>query len=134
MKTVIISVITAVGLIVLAMLLASPSTGPSRASGGASADGQNVTMENGKQIVAITARGGYSPQSSVAKAGVPTILRMKTAGSFDCSSSVVIPALNVRMALPSTGERDIEVPAQQPGTVLQGTCAMGMYSFQIQFN
>ena len=38
----------------------------------------NVSISDGKQIVAIDAKGGYSPERSVAKADTPTILRMKT--------------------------------------------------------
>src|ERR1035437_5756964 len=56
----------------------------------------NVTMENGKQIIAINVKGGYSPRVSTAKAGIPTILRFKTNGSFDCSSSLYLPSINYR--------------------------------------
>lgn len=94
----------------------------------------NVTMEDGKQIVAITARGGYSPKMSSAKAGVPTVIRMKTKGAFDCSSSVVIPSIGYQGFLPTSGETNIDVPAQKAGTTLQGMCGMGMYRFQIQFS
>lgn len=94
----------------------------------------NVTMEDGKQIVAITARGGYSPRISRAKAGVPTVIRMKTKGAFDCSSSVVIPSIGYQGFLPTSGETNIDVPAQEAGTTLQGMCGMGMYRFQIQFS
>lgn len=94
----------------------------------------NVTTEDGKQIVAITARGGYSPKISSAKAGIPTIIRMKTRGAFDCSSSVVIPSIGYQGFLPTSGETNIDVPAQKAGTTLQGMCGMGMYRFQIQFS
>ncbi len=94
----------------------------------------NVTMEDGKQIIAITARGGYSPKVSNAKAEIPTIIRMKTKGAFDCSSSVVIPSIGYQGFLPTSGETNIDVPAQKAGTTLQGMCGMGMYRFQIQFS
>ncbi len=94
----------------------------------------NVTMEDGKQIVAITARGGYSPKISSAKANIPTVIRMKTKGAFDCSSSVVIPSIGYQGNLPPSGETNIDVPAQKTGTTLQGMCGMGMYRFQIQFS
>lgn len=90
----------------------------------------NVTTVAGQQIVAINAKGGYSPQVSSVKAGVPTVLRFTTNGSYDCSSSIRIPDLSISKNLPSTGTTDIEIGALAAGT-LQGTCSMGMYKFQI---
>ncbi len=58
-----------------------------------SGDTLSVTMENGKQIITILARGGYFPNKVSAQAGIPTVLRMKTAGSFDCSTSLVLPSI-----------------------------------------
>jgi plastocyanin domain-containing protein len=92
----------------------------------------NVTIENGVQIVEIKAKGGYNPRTSVAKAGLPTILRFNTDGTFDCSSSVRIPSLNVSKSLPISGLTDIELPSSSAGT-LSGTCGMGMYPFEIIF-
>jgi plastocyanin domain-containing protein len=100
----------------------------------AQADGKNVFEENGKQIIEISARGGYAPRQSIAKSGIPTVIRMKTSGTFDCSSALSIPSLGIRLNLPSSGTKDIEIPAQQSGSTLAATCAMGMYNFQIQFN
>ncbi|MEK7669194.1 MAG: cupredoxin domain-containing protein [Patescibacteria group bacterium] len=92
----------------------------------------NVTLENGVQIVEIKARGGYTPRKSVAKAGIPTILRFNTEGTFDCSSSVRIPSLNISKNLPLSGVTDIELGNSSLG-VLQGTCSMGMYPFEVDF-
>lgn len=92
----------------------------------------NVSIENGKQIIEITARGGYQPRKSVAKAGLPTILRFNTSNTFDCSSSVRIPSLNISKSLPVSGLTDIELPNANVGA-LQGTCGMGMYPFEIDF-
>ncbi len=94
----------------------------------------NVSIVDGKQIIEITARGGYSPRITTAKADMPTVIRMSTKGSFDCSSAVSIPSLGYRANLAPTGTTDIEVGAQKPGSTLQGLCAMGMYNFQIKFN
>ena len=93
----------------------------------------NVSVADGKQIVEIDAKGGYAPKLTAAKAGMPTVLRMKTNGTFDCSAGVVIPSLSVRQNLPPSGSTDIEVPPQQSGTQLQGLCIMGMYHFAVQF-
>lgn len=94
----------------------------------------NVIVVSGKQIITIGARGGYSPRLTSAKAGIPTTIKMKTSGTFDCSAALVIPALDYRSFLPATGESLIEVPAQKPGSTLQGLCAMGMYGFVIKFD
>jgi hypothetical protein len=59
---------------------------------------------------------------------------MKTNGTFDCSSGVTIPSLGIRQTLPSTGETDVEIPAQKSGTSLEGVCVMGMYHFTINFS
>lgn len=94
----------------------------------------NVNVVAGKQVVEINAKGGYSPSISTAKADMPTIIKMKTEGTFDCSSSLVIPSIGYQGNLPLSGETDIPVPAQLAGTTLKGLCAMGMYSFQINFS
>ena len=93
----------------------------------------NVTTENGKQIIEINVKGGYTPRSTVAKAGIPTILRMKTNSAFDCSSSLRIPAINYFKNLEPTAVTDIDLPNEAAGATLQGVCSMGMYSFSIQF-
>lgn len=92
-----------------------------------------ATMVDGKQFVDITAKGGYSPRVVVAKAGVPTTIRVTTSGTFDCSASVVIPKLSYQKFLPSSGTVDIDIPAEQAVGTIQGLCAMGMYNFQIKF-
>lgn len=92
----------------------------------------NVTMEGEKQVVMIDAKGGYLPEVSVAKAGVPTIVRFNTTGTFDCSASVRIPSRDVSQVLPGTGTTDIDVGVNQTGP-LEGSCGMGMYPFSIQF-
>jgi plastocyanin domain-containing protein len=106
--------------------------------GGSSTDttaslAENVSVVDGKQIVAITAKGKYSPPVSVARAGVPTVLRMRTNGTFDCTSALTISAIGYQANLPPSGVTDIEIPPQQPGVTIQGLCAMGMYNFTIKF-
>jgi plastocyanin domain-containing protein len=87
---------------------------------------------DGKQIVEITARGGYQPRVSIAKAGISTILRFNTNGTFDCSASVRIPSLDISKLLPQSGSTDIDIGSQQVAT-LNGSCGMGMYPFQVEF-
>lgn len=94
----------------------------------------NIKTEGDKQIVEIKAKGGYAPAMTTAKAGVPTIIRIQTNGTFDCSTALRIPDLKYSKNLPATGTTDIEVPAQEAGTTLSALCSMGMYHFKIQFN
>lgn len=93
---------------------------------------QNVSVVDGKQIIELKAKGGYSPRISTAKAGIPTILRVTTSGTFDCSASVRIPSLGIVKLLSNSGTEDIDLGTQKGG-VLQGSCGMGMYPFQINF-
>lgn len=91
----------------------------------------NVEIVGGTQFVTISVDGGYNPGSSLAKAGIPTVLRFVTSGSFDCSSSILIPSLKISQDLPATGTTDIDVGTLAAGT-LSGTCSMGMYRFSVE--
>ncbi|KND49031.1 MAG: hypothetical protein AB200_01205 [Parcubacteria bacterium C7867-005] len=126
MKAAIISVIVAIVLIDGAFILTrSGDTGQT-------VNANNVSIVDGKQIIEITARGGYQPRKSVAEAGIPTIIRFNTKGTFDCSSSVRIPSLGISKSLPQTGSTDIDIGSGKLGT-LQGSCGMGMYPFEVEF-
>ena len=124
MKATLISIVVA-GIIIGGAFMLANSNG----DGGSMA---NVSIVDGKQIIEITARGGYQPRKSVAKAGVSTVIRFKTNGTFDCSSSVRISSLGIFKSLPQTGSTDIDIGIVKVGT-FQGSCGMGMYSFQIDF-
>ncbi|MFA5842832.1 MAG: cupredoxin domain-containing protein [Candidatus Gracilibacteria bacterium] len=101
----------------------SPQTGPS----------SNVSVMDGTQIIEIQVRGGYSPRETYAQAGIPTVLKMETKGTLDCSSYVQIPSLNIQQSLPLSGIKEFEIPTQEAGTTLNGLCGMGMYNFKIHF-
>lgn len=90
----------------------------------------NVSLSDGKQVVEIKAKGGYLPRVSTAKAGIPTVLKFDTNGTFDCSSQVRIPSMNISQALPPSGVTEIALGTLKEG-VVQGTCGMGMYPFEI---
>lgn len=129
MKSTIISIAIAVLFIGGAIMLGG------RGSGSAVAPGvNNVSIVGGKQIIEITAKGGYQPRASIAKAGIPTAIKVITRGTFDCSAAVSIPSIGYRQNLPSNGEALIDIPVQPAGTKLTGLCAMGMYNFTIQFD
>ncbi|MFZ1654626.1 MAG: cupredoxin domain-containing protein [Candidatus Moraniibacteriota bacterium] len=102
--------------------------GPTPESQSASAN--NVSVVDGQQVVTISAKAGYTPRVSEVKAGVPTILRVDTQGTFDCSSQIRVPSLNISQSLPPSGVTDIALGILEPG-VLHGTCGMGMYPFQL---
>ena len=129
MKSTIISIIVALLLIGGAMFLSGNNSGTTNTRG---TPANNVSVVNGQQIITINTKGGYQPQKSIAKAGLPTVLRFVTNGSFDCSSSIRIPSLGVSKILPQSGNTDIDAGAPQVG-VLQGTCGMGMYRFEVNF-
>lgn len=127
MKATVISIIIAIVLIGGAFMLANNNGGTSSA-----VNANNVSIVDGKQIIEITARGGYQPRNSVAKAGVPTVIRFETNGTFDCSSSVRIPSMNIFKSLPQTGTTDIDVGTPSVGKLV-GSCGMGMYPFSVEF-
>ncbi len=95
---------------------------------------QNVEVKDGIQYITIDAKGGYSPKLSNAKADIPTKLIVKTNGTYDCSSSLVIKSLGYQKILAQTGEEMIDVGTPKAGEPLQGVCGMGMYSFVVNFS
>jgi len=60
-------------------------------------------------------------------------LKISTNGTYDCSSSLVIPSLNYRKFLQPTGVEEITIPKDKAIGKLRGLCGMGMYSFEIRF-
>ncbi len=116
-------------LIVVVMLL-----GKQNASDDQDQAVNNVSVVDGTQIITINAKGGYSPDVTSASAGMPTIIKVATQGTFDCSSALTIPSIGYSAYLPPSGVTEIPLPAQQTGTVLRGICAMGMYNFSVNFN
>lgn len=94
--------------------------------------GNPVEMIDGKQVIQIRAKGGYFPMSIDATAGIPTILRVSTSGTFDCSSAIRVPSMDISKNLPPTGKTDIDLGIPEAGK-LAGTCGMGMYPFEINF-
>ncbi len=85
------------------------------------------------QHILISAKRGFTPHTSIASPDKKTILSIKTDATYDCSSTVVIPALRIARNLPPSGTTTIEIPPQPAGTVLKGLCSMGMYEFEIKF-
>src|SRR3989344_3024892 len=124
-KPILISIIISALLIGGGFWLATQSSGD--------AEGAVATIVDGIQYVDISAKGGYSPRVIEAKAGMPTVLRMKTSGTFDCSASLVLPKLSYQKFLQPSGTEEISISSEQAQGTLQGLCSMGMYNFQIRF-
>ena len=128
-KNIIISILVSAILIGGTLYFVSDrSTSPS----GEIAQSQNVEVRDGMQYVTITAKGGYSPRLTEIKGGLPTKLVVKTNGTYDCSASLVIRSVGFQKILQPTGEEIIDLGIPQSGEKVQGTCGMGMYSFQIK--
>lgn len=131
-QTINLSIYIFTGVLVVVALVIVVAT-RSKSSQTSASTSTTVTEENGAQIISMKVKGGYSPANIEAKSGKPTILRMKTSNTFDCSSYVVISSLGVEKALPPSGTTDITIPAQKSGAVIKGSCGMGMYDFEIKF-
>ncbi|MDP3963330.1 MAG: cupredoxin domain-containing protein [bacterium] len=131
MKTTAISILVAAVLIGGAIVF---SSGNKSSSSDNTQAANNVSIVDGKQIITINAKGGYSPRLTTAKADMPTIIKVATNGTFDCSSALTIPSLGYRTNLPPSGSTDVKVPPQKAGTIMRGLCAMGMYNFSVIFN
>lgn len=128
---------TSIAIIITAVLIGGAimfSGGDGNQTAGTEVPVNNVEVVNGTQYISISARGGYVPRVTKAQADVPTILRVDTQGTFDCSAALSIPSLGFRKNLPPTGQTEIEIPPQKAGTTMRGLCAMGMYNFSIEFN
>lgn len=93
----------------------------------------NVHVENGVQVIEIMARGGYKPEMTTAKANMPSIIRVKTNSTYDCSAALTIPSLNYKTRLPFSGTTEVPIPAQTADTEMLGVCSMGMDSFRVKF-
>ncbi|MFH0890441.1 MAG: cupredoxin domain-containing protein [Candidatus Liptonbacteria bacterium] len=93
----------------------------------------SVSVIDGRQVIEVLARGGYTPHKINAQAGIPTVLKVRTQNTFDCSASLVIPQMNYRKMLSPLGTEEIVISAEKAQGVLRGLCSMGMYGFEINF-
>ena len=119
-------------IILLSALLASVIFfGGSKDGGSESANVQNVEVRDGVQYVRIDAKGGYSPNITKVEANIPTKLIVKTSGTYDCSSTLVMRDFDIQKTLKPTGEEVIDLGVLKSGQEIDGTCGMGMYGFKI---
>lgn len=132
MNKVVLSIIT-LGLVVgIGVIFLGGSNGGNESA--STEDGQNVEVRDGVQYITIDARGGYFPRVSSAQANIPTKLIVRTNGTYDCSAALVIRSVGYQRILPQTGEEIIDLDTPEAGTLLQGSCSMGMYNFVINFS
>ncbi|OGI63385.1 hypothetical protein A2914_00070 [Candidatus Nomurabacteria bacterium RIFCSPLOWO2_01_FULL_41_21] len=129
----IVSIIITLGLIISLFIIFSGGSNPKNA-GDPLLEGQNVEIKDGVQYITINAKGGYTPESTIAESGIPTKLLVETEGTFDCSASLVIRKVGFQQILPQTGETEIDLGTPKAGENFQGLCGMGMYNFEIEFS
>jgi plastocyanin domain-containing protein len=131
MNKIALSIITVALVIGLGIIFFGGSQNSTETSSAQS--GQNIEIRDGVQYITIDAKGGYSPRVSSAQADVPTKLIVRTNGTYDCSSALVIRSIGYQKILPQTGVEVIDLGTPESGT-LQGLCSMGMYNFTIDFS
>ena len=79
----------------------------------------------GVQEVAVTVKGGYTPDVIVVKAGQPVRLRFTRQESASCSETVLFPDFNRNAKLPEGEEVAVEFTPDKPGEY-GFQCQMGM--------
>lgn len=79
----------------------------------------------GAQEVAITVKGGYTPDVIVVKAGSPVRLRFTRQESSACSEKVLFPDFSQSALLPEGQEVALEFTPERPGEY-GFQCQMGM--------
>ncbi len=83
------------------------------------------TGSSGVQEVAITVKGGYTPDIIVVKAGQPLRMRFTRHESSSCSEMVLFPDFNQSAKLPEGQEVSVEFTPDKPGEY-GFQCQMGM--------
>jgi hypothetical protein len=92
----------------------------------APADAPPVTTADGRQTVIVTARtGSYSPENLRVRAGLPTVLIVRSAKAQGCVRSFIIR--DKQYILPINGDTSIDLGVLTPGR-LDYSCGMGMYT------
>ncbi len=84
-----------------------------------------VAGVGGVQEVAVTVKGGYTPDVIVVQAGRPVRLRFTRQESASCSEMVLFPDFNRSASLPEGEEVVVEFTPGKPGEY-GFQCQMGM--------
>jgi len=85
-----------------------------------------------QRVTVRVADAGYHPAHALARAGVPTVLVLRTSGTTGCTRGFVLPSSGVQRVLPVSGETRIDLGTPRPGTITW-TCSMGMYGGRVEF-
>ncbi len=85
-----------------------------------------ATAGGGMQEVAVTVKGGYSPDVIVVKAGQPLRLHFTRQESVSCSERVLFPDFNQNALLPEGQEVTLEFTPEKAGEY-GFQCQMGMF-------
>ena len=93
----------------------------------------NVSIVDGKQQIVITAQQWYRPRTTIAKANMPTEIKIQGKNAYGCEAAVRIPQVNYSKIIDPTWSDIVQIPEQKPWDTIYGSCGMGMYSFQITF-
>ncbi len=86
---------------------------------------QAAVSASGAQEVAVTVKGGYTPDLIVVKAGQPVRLRFTRRESSACSEMVLFPDFNQNANLPEGEEVVVEFTPEKAGEY-GFQCKMGM--------
>lgn len=79
----------------------------------------------GVQELAMTVKGGYTPDTLVFRKGVPARLVVRREEEGECSEELVISELHIKRFLPPHETTTIEFTPQESGE-FRMTCGMGM--------
>jgi plastocyanin domain-containing protein len=85
-----------------------------------------TAVAGGIQEVAVTVKGGYTPDVIVVKAGQKLRLRFTRQESVSCSEKVLFPDFNQNAMLPEGQEVTLEFTPEKPGEY-GFQCQMGMF-------
>jgi sulfite exporter TauE/SafE len=102
-------------------------------SGETAADPASSSQAAGSMLTLAAKNNGYFPEVLYAQANSPVTLNIVTQNTVSCAIAFYIPALLYETMLPRSGTTTVEIPPQEPGSVMPFTCSMGMYTGQIVF-
>ncbi|MGH3434782.1 MAG: heavy metal translocating P-type ATPase [Thermocrispum sp.] len=80
---------------------------------------------DGVQHVAVTVKGGYSPDVVRVRQGVPVRMVFDRQESGECTSQVVFADLGIRQSVPAFGQTTVEFTPEKEGR-LEFACGMNM--------
>lgn len=91
-------------------------------------EGELAPLENGKQIVKMTARSsGYFPSEFIVRAGIPVHWQIEGKEINGCQGTVQAPGIGVQLITLKEGENKVEFTPKEKG-IVTFSCSMGMFS------